>query len=106
MCSPKTSNPLSRGTGLAAAILLGGVMLAGALPGPAHAQGNGDLNHNRRGSWQERGRQDEHWRPEHRFDGYYGAPPVIFVPAPSYYVQPGYYQEPGVSLNFNFPLFR
>jgi hypothetical protein len=80
-------------------MLLGAALLAMPLAAPAFADGP-DLQHNNgRSSWQERGRQNEHWRPENRFNGYYGAPPVIIAP-------PEYYGQPGASLNFNFPLFR
>jgi hypothetical protein len=87
-----------------ARIAVGGALallvLASALSGPVRADGGAEVQvWQGRGSWQERGRQNEHWRSEHRFDGYYSAPPVI-------YADPYYTQQPGMSLNFNFPLFR
>lgn len=94
--SGKITVPFIRG---ALCCALGALVLATAMPGPARA--DGDEHHGRqgRGSWEERGRSNEHWREEHRFNGYYSAPPVV-------YVEPYYYRQPGASLNFNFPLFR
>jgi hypothetical protein len=65
----------------------------------AYAQGYELQRSNDPASWQERGRQNEHLRDEHRVDGYYSAPPIIYAP-------PRYYEQPGASLNFSFPLFR
>jgi len=93
----KSSTPASPGR-RTVAIMLGVAMLAGPLVVPAFADGP-DLQHRNGPSWQDRGRAGDHWRPENRFDGYYGAPPVVYAP-------PMYYQQPGASLNFNFPLFR
>ena len=81
------------------ALLLGAITLINLAATPARADGPDPRRFEGRGQWQERGRQNEHWREEHRYNGYYSAPPVI-------YVEPGYYQRPGASLNFNFPLFR
>ena len=81
------------------ALLLGAVTLGSLAATPARAEGPDRNRFEGRGQWQERGRQNEHWRQEHRYNGYYSAPPVI-------YVEPNYYRQPGASLNFNFPLFR
>ena len=83
----------------AATLVMGAIMLAGPLAVPASADGPYRHRFEGRGPWQEHGRRGEHWRPENRYNGYYSAPPVIYVP-------PSYYQQPGVSLNFSFPLVR
>ena len=84
---------------LGACLALGTLALATSIPAPARAEGAEVNVWQGRGSWQERGRREEHWQPHHRYNGYYSAPPVI-------YAEPYYYQQPGASLNFNFPLFR
>ena len=84
---------------LAAAFVLAAAALAGPLSVPAFADGPDAYRFEGQGRWQERGRANEHWRYENRYNGYYSAPPIIYTP-------PGYYQQPGASLNFNFPLFR
>ena len=83
-----------------AVVLVAGTLIAGlGYASPAFAEGQNEPRFERRGSWQERSRENEHWRYKHRSNGYYSAPPIIYAP-------PQYYQQPGASLNFSFPLFR
>jgi hypothetical protein len=99
MRTPNQAPPAGARGRLAAAVVMAAVLLAGPLAAAAFAEGPGPIHENERGSWQERGRRNEHWRPENRFNGYYSAPPVV-------YAAPGYYQQPSVGLNFSFPLSR
>ncbi len=98
MRTPQRTSPRHLMLAAGAAALFGALALVSMSATPALAEGQDRNSFEGRGTWQERGRRDEHWRPEHRYNGYYSAPPPVYV-AP-------YYGQPGASLNFNFPLFR